>query len=285
MAIITKPGSITKGTPATFTLNKSQLLSSAPVQADSYFNDSSNWSRVSVVYKSNPGKQYEIVEFDPSQATPTGLFSISEKARDVFQVQSVQIFDFDGGVLDIYRSQLTTADFDIDLTPAPPVNNNITWNFAGNANYSLNGQNQVTSSYVTLSGSESNILYSSNSYAIGDGLEYKIKVDNGFFPSSTQFQFIGLKMENTGSYSGLYRDGSPNQVGINNTLGNFYTYPVSSEIEFKIIIKTTETLFYANNILIFSASGISGNSLTRIIPCLRLNNQYNVKEYSIVSLI
>ena len=283
MSIITKPSSIVKGTSATFTLNKSELLALSPVQADNYFNDSSNWSRVSVVYKSSPGKQYEIVEFNPSQVSPTGSFLISEKARDIFEVQVIQIFDFDGGVLEIYRSQLITADFDIDLTPSTP-SNNITWNFSGNPNYSLNGQNEVTSSYTTLNSSTSSILYSSNSYAIGNGIEYKITVNNGFFPLSTQFQFIGLVMENTGSFSGLYRDGSPNQVGINNSLGNYYTYPVSSEIEFKIIIKTTETLFYANNILIFSALGISGNSSTRIIPCLRLNNQYNVKAYNITQL-
>ena len=116
MSIITKPGSVEKGVSATFTLNKSELLALAYVQSDSYFNDSSNWSRVHVVFKSNPGKQYEVVEFDASQSSPQGHFLVSQKARNNFEVQHIEIFDFDGGFLQIPRSQLVVADFDITLT-------------------------------------------------------------------------------------------------------------------------------------------------------------------------
>jgi hypothetical protein len=116
MSIITKPGSVEKGVSATFTLNKSELLALAYVQADSYFNDSSNWNRVHIVFKSNPGKQYEVVEFDALQASPQGHFLVSEKARNSFEVQHIEIFDFDGGFLQIPRSQLVVADFDITLT-------------------------------------------------------------------------------------------------------------------------------------------------------------------------
>jgi hypothetical protein len=116
MSIITKPGSIVKGVSATFTLNKSSLVALSAVQNDPYFVDSANWNRVHVVFKSNPGSQYEIVEFNATQSNPSGHFLISEKARDLFQVQYIEILDFDGGVLKIPRSSLTTADFDIDLT-------------------------------------------------------------------------------------------------------------------------------------------------------------------------
>lgn len=114
MSIITKP-SIVKGTPAQFTLNKVQLLANSVVAADSYFSDSQNWYRVNLVYKSTVGGQYEIVEFDATQSSPTGNFLISEKARDSFEILKIKIIDFDGGFLEIPRSSLTSADFDITV--------------------------------------------------------------------------------------------------------------------------------------------------------------------------
>lgn len=112
MAIITKP-SILKGIAAQFSLDKSELSAISLVSNDSYFSDMSNWYRVNVIYKSSPGSQYEIVEFDATQESPVGHFLVSEKARDIFEVIKVKILDFDGGFLEIPRSSLTTADFDI----------------------------------------------------------------------------------------------------------------------------------------------------------------------------
>jgi len=116
MAIITKPSPILKGTPNTFSLSKSELLQNSLVSADAYFSDSLNWFRVNVVYKSSTVRQYETVEFDCSQEIPQGTFLVSDKARANFQVLSVEIIDFDGGILRIPRSELNTSDFDIELS-------------------------------------------------------------------------------------------------------------------------------------------------------------------------
>lgn len=115
MSIITKP-SITKGVSAQFTLSKSELLQHPLIQADNYFSNPLNWYRVNVVYKSSEGSQYEIVEFDGTQSNPVGNFLISEKARDVFQVLKIKVLDFDGGFLEIPRSSLISAEWDIDLS-------------------------------------------------------------------------------------------------------------------------------------------------------------------------
>lgn len=122
MAIITKP-SILKGIAAQFSLDKSELSAISLVSNDSYFSDMSNWYRVNVIYKSSPGSQYEIVEFDATQESPVGHFLVSEKARDIFEVIKVKILDFDGGFLEIPRSSLTTADFDISFEATEPVVN------------------------------------------------------------------------------------------------------------------------------------------------------------------
>lgn len=114
MSILTKP-SVQKGVAAQFSLNKAELLQHSSVQSDSYFSNSQNWYRVNIIYKSNPGGQYEIVEFDATQQSPVASFLVSEKARDVFQVQKIQILDFDGGFLEIMRSQLVIEDLDVSF--------------------------------------------------------------------------------------------------------------------------------------------------------------------------
>jgi len=115
MSMITKP-SVTKGVSAQFTLNKTSLSNHPSVLADSYFQDTDNWYRVNAVYKSSPGSQYEIVEFDAVQANPTGNFLVSLKARDLFQIEKLVIVDFDGGFLEIPRSELETEDWDVTIS-------------------------------------------------------------------------------------------------------------------------------------------------------------------------
>ena len=120
MAIITKPvGGILKGVPATITLNKSELSALTLVSADSYFSVTANWNKIILSYKSSEGNQQEIVEFDATLSSPTGFFDVSLKARDLFEIQVIKIIDFDGGIFTIPRSELTTADFDVEFLNPP----------------------------------------------------------------------------------------------------------------------------------------------------------------------
>lgn len=116
MTIITKPaGGVLKGLPATFTLNKSQVLALSIVSNDDYFSDSSNWKKIILKYESSEGKQQELVRFDATLASPTGFFLVSEQARDLFEIKSLKIVDFDGDVLVVPRSSLVAAEFDVDF--------------------------------------------------------------------------------------------------------------------------------------------------------------------------
>jgi len=122
MSIITKPaGGILKGVPATITLSKVELAAHPLVSADEYFSDSDNWNKILLKYKSSEGRQYEVVEFNGQLASPTGFFSVSEKARDLFEIQTLEIIDFDGGIFIVPRGSLTTEDFDVDFSVAAPV--------------------------------------------------------------------------------------------------------------------------------------------------------------------
>lgn len=126
MSVITKPENIEKGVPAEFTLSRSELLSIVSnFTDDAYFEDTGNWFRVNFKFKSSPGSQYEIVEFDGQQTNPTGSFSVSSTALDTFLLLSVDILDFDGGILRIPRSYFTQQAFDssidVDLSVEPEL--------------------------------------------------------------------------------------------------------------------------------------------------------------------
>lgn len=104
MAILTIP-SVQKGVTASLQLSKLELAQIPMVSNDSYFSNMLNWYRVNVVYMSNSGGQYEIVEFDATQSNPTGNFLVSTHARNQFIVDKIIILDFDGGFLEIPNSE------------------------------------------------------------------------------------------------------------------------------------------------------------------------------------
>jgi len=106
MAIVTKPVTFEKGTPAIYTLNKTDLAAHATVAADPYFSIQANWKIVSVVMKSDEGEQVKVLQFDASLANPTSVFLASTTSRDTFEVSRITILDHDG--------DLNTAEFDIE---------------------------------------------------------------------------------------------------------------------------------------------------------------------------
>jgi hypothetical protein len=110
MPILLNKDSVSKGSPASFTLDRSALV---PLVSDSFFQDTSNWSKIILFYKSDTGGQKSKVIFDATQASPAANFLISEKARDIFEINSIIIYDFDKGYYEIPRASLPPAEFDV----------------------------------------------------------------------------------------------------------------------------------------------------------------------------
>jgi hypothetical protein len=119
MPIITKPSSIQKNSPAEISLDKSALAAVTSVAASAYYSDSANWKEVFIYYKSSVGNQREVLKFNATISSPVATFLVSEKARDIFEVQKIVIVDFDNGSITVPRSQLTVVEFDVDMTPPP----------------------------------------------------------------------------------------------------------------------------------------------------------------------
>lgn len=117
MPILTKPA-ITKGTPASFSLDKVALKA---LVSDSYYMDENNWKKVVMMYESSSGGQKVKAQFNAALTTPTGAFKVSARARDAFNIKEIIIYDYDGGYYVIPRSALTVSEFDISLVPQGPT--------------------------------------------------------------------------------------------------------------------------------------------------------------------
>lgn len=113
--MLTKPSTIYKGSPATFTLDKAALAAHSGI-TDSYYADTANWKKVLLSYKSSVGNQKETVRFD--QGSSEGVFEVSLRARNSFQLQNVFIYDFDNAFLAVPRSAFTSTElsqFDVSV--------------------------------------------------------------------------------------------------------------------------------------------------------------------------
>jgi hypothetical protein len=117
MSIVTIP-SVEKGQENVITLSKSELAIQAKVVSDSYFSNQSNWKQVVLTYESDEGNQLKRVVFDAVESIPEGIFDLSDKSKDAFEVKSLTIFDYDGGYLKLYRGDLNTSQFDIVIESA-----------------------------------------------------------------------------------------------------------------------------------------------------------------------
>lgn len=115
MSILIKPDVVYKGQENTFSLSKNELAGLQTIFNDPYFQNQDNWMKVVFNYKSSSGNQSKLIEFDTTQLNPTGTFTASNRARDVFEIQSIHIIDFDHQIFIVPRSHLDTQLFDIEL--------------------------------------------------------------------------------------------------------------------------------------------------------------------------
>jgi len=222
MAIITKPGSILKGSGATITLNKSQLAALAPVAADAYYSDSTNWSKVHIKYKSSTSSQFELLKFDATVASPEAEFLVSDKANDVFNVDYIDIFDFDNGVFRVEDSSLNSSEFEIDMgSVTPPVSSApIAWVNLSADVYNIeadggltNGINRGVDTYYN--------VYSNTQIATAGG-DIDITFNIGNFPNDTAFGFLDASESgpntSTPTFCGIVAGGVASRPHINSVM-------------------------------------------------------------------
>ena len=214
MPILTK-ASITKGTPAVFTLDKTELSIHAAVVADAYFSDMANWKYVSVTYKGSSSIQNKIVLFDISTNPLTALFKTSLFAEDIFLVEGVTIHDFDGGKLLLPRSAISFADFDIDMTPvsleffSQPLGID-TYSVSANSVVKISGADAYNSSIISTA-SISGDGYVQFTNASRTGIE-RLLVGIGKNPRTGSYVDIEYCFNNVDAGYGIYESGTLSYV-------------------------------------------------------------------------
>jgi hypothetical protein len=222
MSVINKPGSIEKGVVAEFTLSCEEFLEIvSEFTQDDYFKDVENWSRVNFKYKSSPGSQYEIVEFDAQQATPTGNFLVSPRALDTFLLLSVDVLDFDGGMIRIPRSYFTEeafdGEFDVSFSLGQSVQDVVWDEFFEEVGWETGPNGYLKS----LAGGifKGRTAYSSTPFGVGSELTFKIQ---------PEYAWIGFDPAPRKLTSDLFDPGSPDSF-LFNYLMESLDYPKGSQ--------------------------------------------------------
>lgn len=261
MAIITKPGSILKGSGATITLNKSQLAALAPVAADAYYSDSTNWFKVHIKYKSSTSSQFELLKFDATVASPEAEFLVSDKANDVFNVDYIDILDFDNGIFRVEDSSLNSSEFEIDMGSVTPPASFTYINYNINPfGYIVSPTGGVTSGSVPYG--DDQFIKSSINESVGD-FEYQwdfnwtgINAANmllGITTSGGSLWYENLScFEGTGVNTYRLWVGSSTGVVTGNLSAGNHT--------FKLVRTGTTLYYYLDNVLVYSGGSVSGTA-------------------------
>jgi hypothetical protein len=115
--MLTLPSTLEKGSPLSFSLNKSAVLAAAQ---DAYWQTAANIKRVIVIYRSSGGNQRKRLEFDFTQADPVAIATWTSSARAGHDIEQVILEDFDGDTYSIPSASLPSGkgvDFGGGVTP------------------------------------------------------------------------------------------------------------------------------------------------------------------------
>jgi hypothetical protein len=181
MAIITKPETIVKNQNNSFTLIKDDILdltlNDVSIFTGSKFADSTTWKTVRLKYRSLTTKEYEVVEFNAQQVSPSGIFFVSEDADNDFKVVNITIANFDNATFVINRDLLDSCEINnvpvnvesiFDVTfDAPTVGTPIVWDLF------LNGAIPEADGGL-VGGTEPPFMKKSSASKIENGADFKI---------------------------------------------------------------------------------------------------------------
>ena len=271
MPILTKAAAPVKGTPTLFTLDKAALAAVTSVAADAYFSDSARWKSVNLVYHSSVGNQNEVVKFEASQSSLTSYFLVSTRARDLFEIQKIVIKDFDGGTFEVLRSELTTAElttaeFDVDMT----VSNNVVWDITGPYTAQPNGGLTTTSTASY-----------SNQYAPSKTTADDFDITFTFASAPTHDAGAGMVTDSNAIYGFIGTSASAN-IHYNNSGQQVIPFPLWAVGEniFRMTRVGTTITMYLNSVVV-GTTNYSGN----LKPVVSLHTADVLTSANIVSSI
>lgn len=263
MAIITKPQTIVKNQNNSFTLIKDDILdltlNDVSIFAGSKFADSTTWKTVRLKYRSLTTKEYEVVEFNAQQVSPSGIFFVSEDADNDFKVVNITIANFDNATFVINRDLLDSCEINNILVD---VESTFDITFGSEGSYILWDTNLGTAIPEADGGISGggDIIVKSVSAKVINGGDYKITYiftgDSVGVPSGRPDTTHGIHVTETADndYTGFtgitYQGSNPNRIVIyyNYTNAPYPTNPSApssllSPAQNTIIIEKVGTVF------------------------------------------
>lgn len=120
MALITIPASPEKGVAQQYSLNTTDLFA---LVSDDFFKDQNNLKVINLVYQSSVSNQLDQISFIPNgSVTLNAMSSISDKARDIFNVKSIVLLDKQNGRYIVSASEIpNVGNYQLDFTPPPSM--------------------------------------------------------------------------------------------------------------------------------------------------------------------
>jgi hypothetical protein len=175
MALLTIPGSLSKGTTFSVTLDKSALFALSSVAGNAHFSTQSNVKSCLIHYTGAiPGAvrgQLKILSFDLSEATPAADFTVSSSCVDTFVIESIVLENFNGSVFKLAASDIPSG-LDVSFGQGPVGTDDVYAgyfitdpSFAVKSRITKNNQELYTI-YGTLTASTKVVGYTSSGYAV-----------------------------------------------------------------------------------------------------------------------
>lgn len=127
--VIVKPASFTKGANHTIKISRAAVQAISKVATDPYFNNVSKWKSIEFHFYGNPENEIEVVKFNGKVSEPSGIFSVSTRSSNSFELSAITIHDFDGGALVIDKPDFpadASLIFDISFPVELPVTPTLT---------------------------------------------------------------------------------------------------------------------------------------------------------------
>lgn len=104
-----------KGSSVQVSLNKEELMNTI-LPIDEYFSNPDNIKTVVVKYVSSPGRQKKTLKFDFAQSSPTSYFTAHERARSIFRLHKVIVYNHSDDNKKLDRGLISNVELlDVDM--------------------------------------------------------------------------------------------------------------------------------------------------------------------------
>jgi hypothetical protein len=116
MGLIVKPNEVIKGVSNEIKINKQELINNIP--ETNAFKNTDIWKKIMLTYRTVELKQVQHIIFETEEDSEGFLLSnffVTTTGNNNWQINSLTIFDLDGGYFKLQRNNLINIDNTLDI--------------------------------------------------------------------------------------------------------------------------------------------------------------------------